>query len=166
MLGSTVGATFYISKQIKQKTEAVRTYYARDTQNKNAELGSRLKKDEQKLFEQERAIKSVFLPETDLVSFIKYIEAKGEEFNLKISIEKVDKGEFENIGDSYKVQPISFYVSIEGTFEQIKNFIDTLLGGQKILQLKELKMYKTSEGGAQDTYTGRIIITGNILSII
>lgn len=157
------GLVVYTSEQISIKTEAVKIYYAQDLKNKNIELGTKLKKDVSDIAVQEEIIKSAFLDQNEIVTFITETESLAEKLSLKFSVEKVDKGAEESVGQTYKVQPVAFSVSIDGSFEQIKYFMEQLMESEKIIQVKEFKIYKMGDSDTQ--YNARIIITSTILSL-
>jgi Tfp pilus assembly protein PilO len=157
------GLVVYVAKQIEAKTEAVKIHYAKDIENKNIELGTTLKKEAAIIVEQEEVIKSAFLNQDEVISFITDAESLAGNLNLRFSVEKVEKGDEEAVGQTYKTQPVSFNVSVDGSFEQIKYFIEQLTRSKKVVQIKEFKIYKIGEIGNQ--YNARIIITSTILSI-
>lgn len=156
-----IGLVFYVATGIKNKTETIKTHYQQDFKNKNIELGGKIKKDAETLTEQQRVLEKVFLKQEEIVPFITRIESLAIEQNLKVEVDKVDRGAEEVVGQTYKTQAIAFNVSLDGSFEQIKYFVDTLSASEKLVEIKDFKIYKMSEDS--NMYNARIIITSTIL---
>jgi Tfp pilus assembly protein PilO len=161
LLGS-IGISIFVAKQIREKAEAVKVQYAEDFKNKNIDLGIGLKREWSTLIEQEKIITSAFLNENEIVPFITQLESSANTLGLKITVDKVDRGAEESIGQTYKTKSITFNVSIDGSFEQIKYFIDQIMISKKVVTVPEFKIYKT---GNSDMYNARIIITSNTLAL-
>ncbi len=157
-----IGVSVFVAKQIQDKAEAVKVHYAEDFKNKNTDFGVGLKKEWAKLIDQEKIITSAFLNENEIVPFITQLESSADMLGLKITVDKVDRGAEEAIGESYKTKSIAFNVSIDGSFEQIKYFIDQIILSKKVVTISEFKIYKI---GNSDLYNARIIITGTTLAL-
>lgn len=155
------GLVFYTATGIKNKTETIKTYSQQDFKNKNSELGISLKREATNLMEQQSTIESVFLKQEEIIPFITRIESLAQEQNIKAVIDKVDRGVEEVVGQTYKTQSIAFNVSVDGSFEQIKYFIDSITTSEKLIEIKDFKIYKMTEDS--NMYNARIIITSTIL---
>jgi hypothetical protein len=149
--------------QIRVKTDLIKDQYVRDLEVSKIGSLSSLKKENIKLSEQENVLKEVFLSQEELIPFISNLESQSEKIGLKIEITKVEKGTEEQLGELYKIQPISFYISLDGEIEKIHQFIKQNLNQEKNLQLQDFKVYKT--GVDTSGYNARIILTGNLLYI-
>lgn len=153
---------FYVMYQISLKTESVKIHYAENI--KKSSLGSiqSLQKEEQDLAYQESILKTKFLSEDELVSFITTIENVAAKNNLNIEISKVERGA-EEIFDLYTLQPVIFSISIVGTYDDIKSFVSQITLGIKLVEVAEFKLYKF--GINKDQYNGRIILKSNTMSL-
>lgn len=152
---------FYVTTGITNKTETIKTHYQQDFKNKNIELGAKLKREAETLTGHQSVIENVFLKQEDIIPFITQIETLANQQNLTISIDKVDRGTEENVGDTYKTQSVTFNLSVDGSFEQIKYFIDRVTNSETLVEVKEFKIYKV--GIDSNSYNARIIITSTIL---
>ena len=157
-----IGVSVFVAKQIQEKAEAVKVHYAEDFKNKNTDFGVGLKKEWAKLIDQEKIITNAFLTQNEIVPFITNLESSADALGLKITVDKVDRGAEEALGQTYKTQSIAFNVSIDGSFSQIKYFIDQIILSKKSVTISEFKIYKM---GNSDMYNARIIITSNTLAL-
>jgi hypothetical protein len=152
---------FYAITGITNKTEIIKTHYQQDFKNKNIELGVKSKREAETLANQQSVIEKVFLKQEEIIPFITQIETLANQQNLTITIDKVDRGAEEVIGETYKTQSIAFNLSVDGSFEQIKYFIDRVTHSDTLVEIKEFKIYKM--GVDSNLYNARIIITSTIL---
>jgi Tfp pilus assembly protein PilO len=153
----------YAIYQIETKTNLIKTHYAEDSQNTNLSSSNKLKKEQEALLQQETVFKKGFLTQDEIILFISDIELKAAETGLKIEITKVERGTEETVGSAYKIQPISLSVSLEGDLNKTTSFIQKITNQEKILQLKEFKMYKIND--TNNSHNTRIVLLGNILNI-
>lgn len=152
----------YSLYQISLKTKSVKTYYAESLNKKGVDSLQKLQKEEQNILAQENVIKSKFLSESEIVTFITDLEEEAKKYNLEIEISKVQRGEQETF-DMYKVQPVDFHISLTGSYDEIESFIKKTNEGFKIVSIKDFKLYKT--GVDSTVYNGRIVVTSSILSL-
>ncbi|MEN9921179.1 MAG: hypothetical protein RLZZ517_157 [Candidatus Parcubacteria bacterium] len=160
---AAIGLVVYVLYQIEIRTNLIKTHYAEDTQSLNLNSAAKLKKEQESLLQKEKIFKKTFLSQDEIIPFIGNLEAIASESAIKIEITKVEKGTEETVGSSYKIQPISFYVSLDGELKNTISFIQKITDQEKILELKEFKVYKISD--ASNMHNTRIILTGNILII-
>ncbi len=151
----------YLLGMIEAKSAIVQVQRAKEEQNKNFEFGNHLRENLRILSEQEARIRSTFIGETNVIGFIQTLESTANQNGLKISIDKVEQGEAQLLAGSIgKTVPVTFAVQAEGSYGQIRSFIDQMLNLEKRLGLSQVSVYRTGDAG----YTARMTVTGIILS--
>ncbi len=166
LLGVTlivVAAFGFMLHQISNKIDSVTVHYAQSVKDKNVSFGNTLKKEREELSVQEKIVATKFLNENNLVEFITRLENIANQNNLKIEIEKVEKDTIEAIEDVYKIQPVSFSISINGSIEQIQAYLKEILNQKEMILIKEFKLYKNT--GIAEGYNTRVILNANSMSI-
>lgn len=162
ILAVSVAFAWYVQDSLLKKIEVVRDHHIKEEQNKNLEFGNQLKMNMETLIEQEQTIKEAFLNSNEVVGFITDLESHAQVLGLVVSIEKVEYGTEEMIEGVYAIKPITFAIQLTGTYPQMEAFVSNLTQLEKILLIKELKLYKGGE--IESTYTTRIIIQGTTIS--
>lgn len=153
----------FVQKSISNKIEIVNAYYVKENQNKNIEFGNKLKKESENLNRQESILKGALIDSQDVVNFIAGLETEGGNSGMNIVVEKVVRGGFQKLTGPYSIESVSFNVQTEGTFSQITTFIDKINKSNKLLTIKELKVYKIDMGGESERYTVRMVLDGIII---
>lgn len=151
-------SVFFAYKEIRSKIDIVKQYRAQETKNKNEDFGFKLKKQLDVLSNQEKVLYKAFIDSNAIVDFITKIETLGMNSGVVVTVEKMERGTLKTISSNISVQPINFNLKIEGSLDDIVNFVDTINSFEQKMTLKEFKLYTMDEKTL--LYSARIIYQG------
>jgi Tfp pilus assembly protein PilO len=157
------GGFLYMQFQIDQKINVIQEYYVQEKQNVNLYNFGNLNQEIQTLTNQENAIKRTFLSEDTLVSFIQEIDKYAQNNSLTVLIETINRSDMEQVAGNQSIQKIDFAVNVNGTYQDIKNFVQEIQSLPVIISVSDLKLYKTNTENSNTIYNGRVTLTGSIL---
>lgn len=161
LLALGVYGLIYMHSIIKLETADVQVYRSKEEQNKNFEFGNSLRENMKTLVSQEARIKSAFIPSTGMVDFIRTLENSAQQYGLKITINSVDRGEPQVLGDGpVKTSPVTFNIQVEGSYSETMMFMNQLVRLEQKLSISNISIFK----GAQGSYTTRAAVAGIIHS--
>ena len=158
----SVGGVWYMHTQMNKKIEVIKGYSILAQQNSNLEFGRQLDDQVKKITEYKDSIIKTFIHEDGLVSFVQQVEQIAEQNNVEVSIEKVDRAKGVTVSNVYTVQDARFYFNINGQYEQIKNFLNTLENFENIVFVEEFKLYRNR---ADDfvVYNARVVMLTKVI---
>lgn len=147
----------YVRNQINTKIEIVKEYRAQEEKNKNIDFLTKLKKELEEVTSHENILRNVYLEPNKLVDFISFLELEGQNMNLKVSVDKVERGEKEIVGEGMEVEKVKLSIAAEGSYSAIQSFLNSLNSLDKQISFSEFKLYKiSSETGS--VYSLKVII--------
>lgn len=164
LLLSVAGLIFFASKMMSEKVNLIKTQSLKDGQYKNFEFGNELKNRMSFLVSEETIIKNSFILSANVLDFIRTLEDNASSKDLKIVIDKVEKGK-ELVLTSSKITlaDSKFTIQVIGSYDQILMFAEDLLRNEKNISIDQFNIYRneTAEG---IEYKAQIKLTGVILS--
>lgn len=154
----------YMHFQMEKKIGVIQNYHIEEKLNSSLELGRNLQEKVEKLNKQKEVITKVFLSEDILISFIQKTESIGQNNNLEISIETIKRGETNSFGEGKTTQSVDFFINIKGEYVDIKNFIEETQSLETIINVSDIRIYKTFQEDLGEFYSAIVVLSGNILT--
>lgn len=163
LLIGVVAFGLYIRINMIQKIHILQTEISKEKQLKNLEFGNLFKNNEKELFTNQKIIKNSFIAHDKELDFIKVLEQSAQNKNLKIVINKVQKGTDTILGSGQKIADIEFNVELRGSLDSTFMFINEVLSGSKKLNISEIKIYK-SQTEKETEFKTQLIFKGLTVS--